>query len=270
MGVKVHSTAIIEEGAELGVDVEVGPYSIIRQHVKIGDRSQIGPHVVIEGYTTLGEENRIFQFASIGAAPQDLKFKNEPSTLVIGARNTIREFVTLQPGTATGTMTTTIGDNNLFMANSHVAHDCRVGSFNVFANSSALAGHVQIGNRVIVGGLVAVHQFARIGDLAMLGGGSMVSSDVPPYCIGQGDRCVLRGVNTIGLERAGLNEEEVAEVRRVYRHLFSSVGHLKEKVETLPAPLAEKAHIKSMLAFIASSSRGICQPGKTAGGRDSR
>ncbi len=270
MGVKVHSTAIVEEGAELGVDVEVGPYSIVRQHVKIGDRTVVGPHVVIEGYTTLGAENKVFQFASIGAAPQDLKFKNEPSTLIIGDRNTIREFVTLQPGTATGTMTTTIGDNNLFMANSHVAHDCRVGSSNVFANSAALAGHVQIGNRVIVGGLVAVHQFARVGDLAMLAGGSMVSSDVPPYCIGQGDRCVLRGVNTIGLERAGLSEEAVAEVRRAYRHLFSTVGHLKEKVESLPAALADKPHVKAMLEFIASSNRGICQPGKTLGGRDSR
>ena len=270
MGVKVHATAIVEDGAELGVDVEVGPYSIVRQHVKIGDRSIIGPHVVLEGFTTLGAENKVFQFASVGSAPQDLKFKNEPSTLIIGARNTVREFVTLQPGTASGTMTTTIGDNNLFMANSHVAHDCRVGSSNVFANSAALAGHVQIGSRVIVGGLVAIHQFARVGDLAMLAGGSMVSSDVPPYCIGQGDRCVLRGVNTIGLERAGLSEEQVAEVRRAYRHLFSSVGHLKEKAESLSAELAEKPHIKAMLEFIRSSSRGICQPGKTLGGRDSR
>lgn len=267
MSSRIHPTAIIHDGAELGNEVDIGAYSIIGPHVKLGDGCQIGPHVVIEGYTTLGRETSVSQFASVGSAPQDLKFHGEPSTLVIGERNKIREYVTLQPGTESGTMATIIGDENLFMANSHVAHDCRVGNNNVLANSCALAGHVQTGNGVILGGLVGIHQFVRIGDLVMISAGSMVGSDIPPFCNGQGDRCFLRGINLIGLRRAGFGQEDIAEVRRTYRHFFSSVGSYGEKLKELPTDLAARPAVKMMVDFIKASvanekGRGICHPAK--------
>lgn len=264
MGSSIHPTAIVDPAAKIGADVQIGPYSIIGANVEIGDRTSIGSHVVIEGLTTLGADCEIFQFASVGSKPQDLKFRGEPSTLVIGSRNKIREYVTLQPGTVGGRMTTTIGDNNLFMANSHVGHDCEIGSNNVFANSVALAGHVTVHSNAIVGGLVGIHQFARIGSFVMISAGSMVGQDVPPYCICQGDRAVLRGINTIGLERAGFTAEAIADVKRVYRHLFTTGGHLREKIEILPPETTELPHIKAMIDFIAQSERGILQPSKKA------
>lgn len=265
MSCNIHETAIVDPAAELGKNVEVGPYSIIGPHVQLGDGCWVGPHAVIEGRTTLGENCEVFQFASVGAKPQDLKFNNEPSTLVLGSGNKIREFVTLQPGTEHGHMTTVIGDNNLFMANSHVGHDCKVGSNNVFANSAALAGHVTIDNNVILGGIVGIHQFVRIGSFVMLSGGSMVGHDIPPYCIGQGDRCFLRGVNTIGLQRAGFTDEEVSAVKKTYRLLFSSVGGLAEKVKGLPQELRAMEKISHMIDFIESSERGVCSPARNKG-----
>ncbi len=258
----IHPTAIVSPQAELGSDVEVGPYSIIGPNVQLGDRCKIHPHVVVDGHTTLGSDNEVFPFASLGAAPQDLKFKGEPSTLIVGTGNKIRECVTLHPGTAKGTMSTVIGNNNLFMANCHVAHDCRVGSNNVFANSAALAGHVTVQDSVILGGLVGIHQFCRVGSFVILSAGAMVPYDVPPYCMGQGDRCYLRGINVIGLERAGMTKEEVAEIRRVYRLLFSTVGKLKEKIAAIPSELAAKPRVKYMLDFIGASERGVMSPAK--------
>jgi UDP-N-acetylglucosamine acyltransferase len=263
MSCEIHQTAIIDANAKLGAGVTVGAYSVIGPHVEVGDRTRIGPHVVIEGRTSFGEECDIFQFSSIGSAPQDLKYHGEPSTLVIGARNKIREFVTIQPGTEHGRMTTQVGDNNLFMANSHVGHDCSVGSNNVFANSVSLAGHVTIESNVILGGMVGIHQFARVGNYAMLGAGSMVANDVPPYCIGQGDRCVLRGVNTIGLQRAGFSEEEIKAVRKVYRLLFAKVGGVKEKMNAIPEELVRMPRIAAMIEFIRSSSRGVASPSRS-------
>lgn len=259
---RIHPTALIAPGAEIGRGVEVAPYSVIGPEVKIGDGCRIASHVVIEGRTTLGPENEVFQFASLGAAPQDLKYRGEPSTLVIGAKNKIRECVTLHPGTAAGAMTTVIGNNNLFMANSHVAHDCRVGNNNVFANSVALAGHVTIDNNIILGGMAGIHQFCRVGDYSIVGAGSMVSQDCPPYCIVQGDRASLRGVNVIALERAGMSAEEISAIRKVYRLLFSSVGRLKEKISALPPELTSEPRVKAMIDFIVSSKRGVLNPAK--------
>lgn len=264
MSVEIHPTAIVQPGAELGAGVSVGPYSIIGAHVKLGDRCIVGPHVVIEGHSTIGPENQFYQFCSVGAPPQDLKFKGEPATLVMGARNKIREFVTIHVGTAHGTMNTTVGDNNLLMANCHIAHDCRVGNNNIFANSVGLAGHVTIQNNVILGGLCGIHQFVRIGSYAIISAGSMVGLDLPPYCIGQGDRAHVRGVNVIGLERAGMTSEEIGDIRKTYRLLFSSVGHLKDKVAALPAELRQKPRIATMLEFIEGSQRGVLTPVKGA------
>jgi len=263
MACDIHSTAIVDKAAELGEDVSVGPYSIVGPHVRIGDRTKIGPHAVLSGHTVLGADNVIFQFASVGSAPQDLKYKNEPTTLEIGSRNTIREYVTLNPGTITGLRRTVIGDDNLFMVSSHVAHDCVVGNSNVFANSVALAGHVFIGNYVILGGLVAVHQFNRVGDYAFLSGGAMVTDDIPPYCMGQGDRAELRGLNLVGLKRAGFSETDVAEVKKAYRYLFATRGSLEKKLASFPAELGAKPRVKFMLDFIANSKRGVSLPQKT-------
>lgn len=265
MDCQIHATAIVDAKAKLGAGVQIGPYSIIGPNVQLGDGCRIAPHVVIEGFTTLGENSEVSQFVSLGSPPQDLKYQGEPSTLVIGARNKIREYVTLQPGTASGYMTTVIGDNNLFMANSHVGHDCKVGSNNVFANAVSLAGHVTIGNNIILGGLVGMHQFSRVGDYALIGAGSMVGLDIPPYCIAQGDRAHLRGVNVIGLKRAGMSSEEISDIRSIYRELFSTVGHLKEKLAALDPEIVERSHIKRMIDFIAGSKRGMVQPLKQLG-----
>ncbi len=263
MAGEIHSTAIVDSKAQLGEDVRIGAYSIIGPSVKLGDRTWVGPHVVIEGITTIGEESEIFQFASLGSKPQDLKFQGEPSTLEIGARNKIREYVTIQPGTRHGHMRTVVGDNNLFMANSHIGHDCAIGSNNVFANSAGLAGHVTIHNNVILGGMVGIHQFCRIGDFVIISAGSMVGGDIPPGCIGQGDRCHLRGVNVIGLERGGFSASEIAGVRKAYRLLFGTAGHLKKKIVEFPQDLRAQLFVGRMLAFIESSERGVCFPAKT-------
>lgn len=266
MSCNIHPTAIVTSEAQLGEDVEVGPYTIIGPKVKIGDRTRIASHVVLEGDTTLGSDNEIYQFVSVGSKPQDLKFHDEPSTVVIGSKNTLREYVTIQPGTEHGRMTTTVGDSNLFMAHSHVAHDCIVGNSNVFANSVALSGHVTISSNVVLGGLVGIHQFVRVGSFAMLGAGSMVGHDIPPYCIGQGDRCFLRGINVIGLQRAGFTGEQISEIKKVYRLLFVRGGHIRGTsfLSRVPADLAERAHVRVMLDFIAATERGMCSTSKSA------
>ncbi|MBP9837843.1 MAG: acyl-ACP--UDP-N-acetylglucosamine O-acyltransferase [Proteobacteria bacterium] len=263
MSCNIHQTAIVDSKAQLGADVEIGPYSIIGANVRIGDRCKIATHVVVEGHTTLGKECHLFQFSSVGAAPQDLKYKGEPTTLIVGDRNIVRECVTLHPGTVTGTGSTVIGDGNLFMANCHVGHDCRIGNNNVLANSAGLAGHVHIHNNVILGGMVGIHQFCRIGSYVMISAGSMVGLDIPPYCIGQGDRACLRGINLIGLQRSGMNEEEISAIKKTYRHLFSKVGHLKEKIESLPEELAKQPKVKLMMDFLAESKRGVLNPAKS-------
>lgn len=253
----VHRTSIVHSDAVLADGVMVGPYSIIGPYVSIGCNTCIGPHVVIEGRTTIGACNKIFQFASIGSQPQDLKYMGEPSTLVIGSNNIIREYVTIQPGTKGGSMTTKVGSGNLFMANSHVGHDCVVGDGNIFANSVGLAGHVEVMNGAVLGGMVGVHQFCRIGDYAMLSGGSKVGQDIPPYCVGQGDRCYLRGVNIVALKRANFSDEDIIHIRRLYRLLFSSTGGLNKKIDALPEDLKVLPFVESFLKFCASSIRGV-------------
>jgi len=258
MSCSIHPTAVIDKSAEIGEGTEIGAYCVVGPKVKIGDRCKLYSHVVVESYTELGPECEIFQFASIGAKPQDLKFKNEPSLLIIGAHNVIRECVTLHRGTEHGNMKTVIGDNNMFMANSHVAHDCIIGNRNVFANCVGLAGHVTIYDNVNLGGLVGIHQFCRIGSYAFLSAGSMIGHDVPPYCIAQGDRCFLRGLNLIGLQRAGFTPEQIVDLKRTYRQLFMrGIGHMSKRIPELPQELSSQPHVKALLDFITGTQRGV-------------
>jgi UDP-N-acetylglucosamine acyltransferase len=264
--VKIHPTAIVEPGAELDEGVSVGAYSIIGPHVKLGRDSVIHPHVVLSGHTTLGARTTVFQFASVGAPPQDLKYKGEPTELVLGDGNTVRECVTLQAGTVQGNGKTVVGSGNLFMAYSHVAHDCVVGDGNIFANSATLAGHVTIENRVILGGLVAIHQFARIGDFAFIGGGAMVSKDVPPFAMVQGDRAKIVGVNVVGLRRAGFSTADVRAIREFYRSVLLQTGALEARLSELTPEVRENKEVARLLQFLNESKRGVCAP--RSGGDD--
>jgi len=253
----VHPTAIVAPGARLHATAEVGPYAVIGPQVEIGAGTIVGPHAVIEGRTRLGERNKVFQFASVGAPPQDLKYAGEDSALEIGSENLIREFTTLHKGTTGGGGVTRIGNRNLFMAYAHVAHDCQVGNGCVLANAATLGGHVEVGDHVILGGLAAVHQFTRIGKHAFVAGGAMVVMDVPPFCTAQGDRAELAGINSIGLARHGFSEDQIGRVKEAYRILFRSKLPLDEAVERLRTELGDQPEIQELLTFVTTSQRGL-------------
>jgi len=256
---KVHPTALVDPGAELGPGVEVGPYCVIGGSVKLGSKSKLHAHVVVEGRTTLGEGNVIYPFASVGAAPQDLKYKGEPSELLIGNNNVIREYVSLNPGTAGGGMVTRVGDQNLLMMHCHIAHDCIVGNRNIIANGATLGGHVKIEDYVIVGGLVGIHQFVHIGTGAILGAGSMVSKDVPPYCNATGDRATLHGLNLEGLRRRGLDNATIATIRKAYRIVFQSKLRTEDALNKIRRELPVIPEVEKFVGFIAASQRGVCR-----------
>jgi len=256
---KIHPTAIVDPHAELDVKVEVGPYSIIGPKVKIGKGTKIKSHVVIEGNTTLGEENTIFQFATIGSIPQDLKYQGEDSQLIIGSRNTVREFASLNPGTKGGGMITRVGDQNLLMMYCHVAHDCIIGNYNIVANGATLGGHVVIEDYAIVGGLVGIHQFVKVGTGAILGAGSMVSKDIPPYCNATGDRVRLRGLNIEGLKRKKLSKEKIDALKKAYRIIFQSGLRTKQALQKVRSEGPFTPEVEHMVQFIESSQRGICR-----------
>lgn len=260
--VSIHPTAVIHAGAELDADVVVGPYCTVGAHVKIGRGTKLVSHVVLDGHTTIGEYNEIFPFASVGTVPQDLKYKGEPTLLLIGDRNKIRECATLQPGTVQGGGKTVVGNNNLFMAYTHVAHDCIIGNDNIFANSVQLSGHVEIHNGVVVGGISGIHQFCRIGDMAMIAAGSIVVQDVPNFCVAQGDRATLRGMNVVGMRRKGLGATDLAVLKSVYKQFFFSP--LPTVAETMEAcrqrSLLDNPHALRMAEFIQSARRGVVRP----------
>jgi UDP-N-acetylglucosamine acyltransferase len=249
--------AIVSPQAELAADVTVGPFSIIGPGVQIGPRTVVGPHVVLNGPTKIGADNRIYQFASIGDAPQDKKYNGEPTRLEIGDRNIFRESSTVNRGTAQGYGITRIGDDNLFMAYSHVAHDCIVGNKIVFANCAALAGHVEIGDWTILGGLTAVHQFVKIGAHAFLAGGAIVQRDVPPYVMVAGNPAVPHMVNAEGLKRRGFDEDQVKNVRNAYRILYRSDLKLAEATEKLRVLGETQPEVKAFVDFVTSSTRSI-------------
>jgi UDP-N-acetylglucosamine acyltransferase len=249
--------ALVSPQASLAADVTVGPFSIIGPGVEIGPRTIVGPHVVINGPTRIGADNRIFQFASIGDAPQDKKYNGEPTRLEIGDRNVFRESSTVNRGTAQDKGVTRIGHDNLFMAYSHVAHDCIVGDNVVFANCAALGGHVEIGDWVILGGLTAVHQHVKIGAHAFLAGGAIVQRDVPPYVMVAGNPAVPHMVNAAGLKRRGFDEQQVRNIRNAYRVLYRSDLKLAEALEKLRPQAETRSEIKAFVDFISSSTRSI-------------
>ena len=255
----IHETAVVDQRAEIDSDVEIGPYSIIGGCVRIGKGCRIKSHVVVEGRTTLGEGTIIFQFATVGSVPQDLKYKGEPSELIIGNHNTIREFVSINPGTRGGGMVTRIGDRNLLMMYCHIAHDCVLGNHNIIANGATLGGHVVIEDYVIVGGLVGIHQFIRVGSGVILGAGSMVSKDVPPYCNATGDRARLHGLNLEGLKRRRMAKEKIEALRKVYRIMFRSKLKTRDAIAKVRQDLSGCAEAEQLVAFVENSQRGVCR-----------
>jgi UDP-N-acetylglucosamine acyltransferase len=253
----IHPTAIVEDGAKLGDGVHIGPYCRVGPEVELGARVRLESHVVITGRTRIGEDCKIYPFASLGQPPQDLKYAGEPSELLIGAKNTIREYVTMNPGTKGGGMVTEIGDGCLLMAGAHVAHDCRIGDSVILANSVALGGHVIIGEAAIVGGLVGIHQFVRIGRNAMIGGVAGVGWDVIPFGATAGNTGKLQGLNLVGLKRRGFPRSEIDLLRAAFRQLFLSGGQLQENIDQVAAQYGASALVQEVISFLrAPSDRG--------------
>jgi UDP-N-acetylglucosamine acyltransferase len=253
----IHATALVDPSAKIGADVSIGAYSIVGAGVEIGDRTWIGPHVVIDGITRIGCDNRIFQFASIGAEPQDKKFHGERSELVIGDRNVIREFTTFNRGTSDGGSATRIGDDNWIMAYVHIAHDCQVGNQVVFANNATLAGHVEVGDYVILGGFTGIHQFCKIGAHAFAGMGSLINADVPPFVIVAGNYAKPRGINSEGLKRRGFDATRIAAIKRAYRTVYVAGTPLAAAREKLAEQAPDSADVAELLAFIERSERSL-------------
>jgi len=258
---KIHPTAIISDGAQIGNGVEIGAYCVIGANVKIGDNTIVKSHVVIDGDTEIGKGNVIFPFAAIGLQPQDLKFAGEKTKLKIGDNNNIREHVTIHLGTITGAGITKIGNNCLLMVAVHVAHDCIIGDNVILANNATLAGHVEVGDHVVIGGLSAVHQFVRIGTSAMIGGMSGVETDVIPYGLVMGERASLAGLNLVGMKRRNLPREEIHALRNFFKKLFSDNSkNFVTRLDELSPEFSEKI-VKEVVSFVKSqTSRSFCQP----------
>ncbi len=255
----IHPTAVVAEGARIHPDARIGPYCVVGGHVSIGEGTELMSHVVVGGRTAIGRNNRLFPFAAVGGEPQDLKYHGEPSEVVIGDGNTIRENVTINTGTEGGGMVTRIGDDNLLMAYVHVAHDCRIGNGTVLANCATLAGHIEIDDGVIVGGLSAIHQFVRIGRYVMIGGMCGINKDVPPFCLVSGGyRAELTGLNLVGLKRRGFSMEDVRLLKQVYRVLLQGGGEsLASRIEQARAVAGEHAAAREMVDFVAGARRGL-------------
>lgn len=257
----IHPTAIVDPKARLGDGVTVGPFCTVGPDVELGDGVTLVSHVVVAGRTRVGSGTTIHPFASIGSPPQDLKFKGEPSELVIGRRNAIREHVTMNPGTEGGGMLTQVGDDCLFMMGSHVAHDCMIADHVILVNNATLGGHVHIDEWAIVGGLSAVHQFVRIGKHAMIGGCSGIENDVIPYGSVMGNRARLHGLNIVGLKRRNFSREQIQDLRKAYRLIFAEEGTLAERLEDVAELFKDNEAVMDIVNFArAESQRSICQP----------
>ena len=257
----IHPTAIVHPDAQLDAQVTIGPYATVGPHVKISAGTTVGAHCVIEGHTTVGKENRIFQFCSIGAIPQDKKFKDEPCELVIGDRNTIREFCTFNIGSPAGGHVTRVGNDNWIMAYVHVAHDCLVGDNTIIANATQLGGHVHVGDWVVLGGLTGVHQFVRIGAHAMAGFQTRLSQDVPPFVNAVGNPAQAQGINSEGLRRRGFSADRIARVKQIYRVLYRQGLSLEKAIDQLGAMLGASSEsdddLRLVMDFLNTAERGI-------------
>ena len=256
---KIHPTAVVAPDVELAEGVEIGPYAVIGPDVHIGENTVIGPHVVIEGHTDIGARCRIFQFASIGVQPQDLKFRGEPTRVVIGNDNTIREFVTIHRATVSDIGVTIMGDHNLIMAYSHIAHNCKLGNHVIMVNAANLAGHIHVEDYAIIGGLTGVHQFTRIGAHCIIGGASAISKDVAPYLLVSGNRAKPHGLNLIGLKRRGFKEGTIRALKDAYRLIFRSSLLLRTAIEKVRNEVEDCPEVRHFVEFIEQSKRGICR-----------
>jgi UDP-N-acetylglucosamine acyltransferase len=259
----IHPTAIVDTKAQLDAGVSIGPYTLVGPHVKIGAGTTVAGHVVIEGHTTIGRDNRFFQFCSVGAANQDKKYQGEPCELVIGDRNTIREFATLHIGTVQDKAVTRIGDDNWIMAYTHIAHDCVVGNRTTLANNTTLGGHVELGDWVTVGGLTGIHQFVKVGAHAMVGFASAVSQDVPPFMLVDGNPLAVRGINAVGLRRRDFSNERIAAIKQMHRLLYREGRTLeaaRAAIDALAQATPEAAEdVAMMSSFLEAATRGIAR-----------
>jgi len=256
---KIHPTAIVAPDVQLGDGVEIGPYSIIGNDVKIGKDTMIGPHTVIDDYTQIGESCRIFQFCSIGAPPQDLKFGGEKTRVVIGNFNTIREFVTIHRSTLADIGVTILGNHNMIMAYCHIAHNCKLGDHVIMSNVATLAGHVHVEDYAIISGLTGVHQFSTIGAHAFIGGASGVARDVPPYTLANGNHAKLFGLNLIGLQRRDFSEQTIKALKEAYRIIFRSDMLLEAALEKAQKEVEDLPEVRHFINFIKESKRGVCR-----------
>ncbi len=263
----IHPSAVVDPGATLEEGVRIGPFCVVGPKVRLGANVQLHSHVVVEGETTVGEGTKIFPFASIGHAPQDLKYRGEPSRLEIGSHNVIREHVTMNPGTEAGRMLTRVGNHGLFMVGAHVAHDCVIGDKVIFANNATLAGHCTVEDNAILGGLCAVHQHVRIGAHAFIGGMSGVENDVIPFGMALGNRAGLAGLNIVGLKRHGFSREDIHRLRQAYKILFADRGTLAERLEAVEQAFGDDPAVQRIVGFARTESgRALCVPRQNAGG----
>ena len=257
---EIHPTAVIHPGAELAQDVVIGPFSVVGEHVKIGRGTRLVSHVYVEGWTEIGERCQLYPYASIGTPPQHLQYKGEPTRVIIGHDNILREYVTVNRGTVPGGGVTTIGHHNFLMAYVHVAHDCYLGNHLIMANAATLAGHITVGDHAIIGGLVGIHQYVRVGTYVMIGGCSAVGRDVPPFMRAAGGyRAQLYGVNSIGLKRQGFSNERIAVLKRAYEMLFRSGHRMAEAIKRARDEFRDHADVMELIAFLDGSKRGICR-----------
>ena len=256
---EIHPTAIVHPRATIAPGVKIGAYSLIGENVCIGKDTRIDSHVAVEGWTEIGERCHLFPFVSIGAEPQHMRYRGEPTRLFIGNDNVIREFVTIHRGTVEGGGKTTLGHNNIVMAYSHIAHDCKVGSHVIMANASTLAGHIEVEDFAIVGGLVAIHQYVRVGCYAIIGGASGVPKDIPPYMCAAGNRAKLFGLNSVGLKRHRFPQTTITELKHAYRILFRSHLTLNKAIEKTREEIPDLPEVQHLLEFMKSSKRGVCR-----------
>lgn len=257
MSVKIHPTAIVESGAQLGADVEIGPYSVVGSNVSIGDNTKLFAHVVVDGHTSIGERNQIHSFTAIGGEPQSVSYKGEPTQTVIGNNNVLRENITVNRGTMDDEGITSIGDNGLFMAYVHIAHDCRLGSDLLFSNNASLAGHVHVGDYVVLAGYTLVHQFCHIGDYSFCGVNTFCTQDVPPYMLVSGNKAITHGINQRGLKSRGFDKEQTLQLKRAYRIIYRSGHTMAKALEEIDSMEWQGDDVARLVEFIRSSKRGV-------------